>query len=130
MPSFSSLHRDYQGDPPTPDSPAFLIHRGETIVALTLKEEFNRRFPIHGEMWFGDYDRIAIWGSRLASLRNTGVTLPVYLYPIGGTEYVQAGMHRVINDTTDAEELNATKVQYKTVPLSRIVYLERVDPPA
>ncbi len=123
--SFFRLKSDYNADDPDPEfGPWFVLHCGDDIVAVLIKEKFNRAFPLNGEIWIGNHEHVADWGDKLAALRNTDTTLPLYFRANNSSGYVPKGRYRVIGDTQDASKLAITKDVGALVPLSRIVYVK------
>ena len=100
--------------------PWFVIHRGETILALCIRYDMNPNitdnFP---EVWVGADGDLPIWGERLF---NHDGLLPLYvsLQKAGGYDY-RGTFVRLRQHTP--EELAEAQAQVPH-PLSRIVFLK------
>jgi hypothetical protein len=120
--SFAQIRAAYHADLPTggEDDQFFVLHCGEEIVALCLRHKFN---PEPGEVWIGDAPAVAQWGERLAQCKGQK-TIPLYYSPRNRSFYQFLGHHFISGDTVEAKELAARQ---SPVPLSRIVYIEKVN---
>ena len=113
---FGLIRAAYGADEPSDSKPPYLLYCGDEIVALCLRYNLN---PKAGEVWIGNEAGIAASGQQLAALKDKK-SLPLYYSPRGRTFYEFKGHHSIINDTTDAKELEQRK---GSVPLSRIVFI-------
>jgi hypothetical protein len=120
--SFSQVMVAYHADPPSEGGEFFILHRGEEIVALCLRYKFH---PEPGEVWVGDAPAAALWGERLAQCKGQK-TVPLYYRPRNRAFYQFEGQHLVSGDTIVPQELATRK---SPVPLSRIVFVEKVSVP-
>jgi len=117
-----NLAKAYKADPQGSADGSFLLHRGEEILALCLRQKLN---PRPGEVWIGAEPAAVQWGERLAGLKGKRA-VPVYFLPRGRTLYEFRGDHLITGDTTEANELAERK---SPAPLSRVVYIKAIAGP-
>jgi hypothetical protein len=120
--SFSQLLAAYHADPQQESDPHYLLYAGDEILALCLQAKFN---PDPREVWVGDTPGVAEWGVRLAALKDKK-TVPLYYCQRGRTLYEYKDHHLIVGDTDDPNELAKRN---GPVPLSRVVFIERVARP-
>ena len=120
MASYHDIREQFGGDD---GPPWFVIHRGDVILALTLREHLNLGINSHpAEVWIGAKETLPEWGKRLAFKT---VEVPLYVSSGQETGYVERGTYKIIGNTDDATELAAREARPGIGKLSRIVFLKK-----
>lgn len=118
MAAFHDIRKKFNGDN---EGPWFLIHRGNLILALTLRQDLNPDInKVPAEVWVGAEPPLPEWGSRLAF--DTGA-VPLYVSPGEGGGYTEHGIYHVIGSTDATEELEHRMKTPGIGKLSRVVFL-------
>lgn len=120
--SFGDLLRAYHADPQADDDAHFLLFRGDEMLALCLRSKYH---PKPNEVWVGGAEPVALWGKRLAELKDKK-TVPVYYSQRGHTLYEYKDHHLITGDTEKPEDLAQ---RHGPVPLSRVVFIKPVQRP-
>jgi len=121
MASYHEIRNQLGGDD---GPPWFVIHRGDEILAITLREDLNPSINSNpAEVWVGAAETLPEWGKRLAFKTAEA---PLYVSPGQGAGYVDRGIYKIIGNTDDAVELAAREAQPGIGKLSRIVFLKKM----
>lgn len=103
--------------------PHFVIHRDDVILGLCLGLMWNPLAESDpAEVWVGRKGELPKWGLTLAG--TTG-PLPVYVRREEGGPWFFTGLHEVIGNTTEVEEIRRRLKPPVITGISRIVFLKR-----
>ena len=120
MASYHEVRKQLGGDD---GPPWFVIHRGDVILACTLREDLNPTINSNpAEVWVGADETLLEWGKRLAFKT---VEVPLFVSSGQGMGYEERGTYKIIGNTDDATELAAREAQPGIGKLSRIVFLKK-----
>jgi len=120
MASYHNIRTQLGGDN---GPPWFVIHRGDVILAIILREDLNPSINSNpAEVWVGAEEPLPEWGKRLA-LKT--IEVPLYVSPGEGMGYAERGAYRIVGNTDDATEIAAREAQPGIGKLSRIVFLKK-----
>ena len=102
----------------------WVIVKGRQIVALRLREDYNREiFGSRAEVWVGNDSPTKEWGSTLA---NDTATVPIYVKKLDRDKYTYLGIYEIMSDdTTESNCVAASKQVDHGRGVSRIVFLKK-----
>lgn len=119
MGNFHVIRQTLNGDN---EGPWSIIHRGNIIVGLCLREDLNPMInAATPEVWIGDKDPLPTWAERLAN--DTG-PIPVYVSPSEGADYTLKGNYEISTEQPTQEYWDSVKAKAPR-GLSRIVFLKK-----
>jgi hypothetical protein len=112
---------------PKPTAVHFVLVRGQQIVALRLRHDYNPNITRNpAEIWVGAKGQVERWGGVLAADTKR---VPVFVKPEGTTRYTYHGEYQVLDRKASAAELTIARGLMKKVHtqgVSRIVFLKRI----
>lgn len=118
----------YQADKSKiPDYPHFLLHRGDDIVALTLRRAHTQFISADfAQTWLTSGGQLAKWCDRLVALKGTKNTLPLYFKPADEEAYIFYGQFKVYDVKDSPNDIKLAITCGAPKALASIVFLERV----
>ena len=111
---------------PDPSHLYYGLFKGDRIVALRLREDYNKLLlSDRPQVWVGQEDKATRDWGRILALDT--VDVPIFLKKDGRVKYTYLGVYKVLNhdDTPETCRIVATKVPHKR-GISRIVFLNKL----
>jgi hypothetical protein len=102
----------------------WVIVRGNQIVALRLREDYNKNiFNERAEVWVGDDSPTKEWGKTLA---DDTPSVPVFVKRNGSDKYTYVEQFEIQTDEATAQELESARESVEhDRGISRIVFLRK-----